>query len=260
MTKHLTDVDLILHFYGDADAAEQQRIDEHLASCPDCRHANATLRDVMTMVDGAAPVDAPPGFERVVWARLEPHLPEYRPFAWWARPAYWLPRVALGGGVAGLVIAAFLAGRITSTPPSHDSPLVAQVEPGRVLDTEVGAHLERTQMMLVELANAETTHAGVLADEQPRAADLVAANRVIRASAQQAGDAQAVDILEDLERVLLEIANAPANASSNDLSDLQSRIAKEDLLFRLRVIDSEMRQQTQDRSTGDRTRPRQPIS
>ena len=36
---------------GDADAAEQQRIDEHLASCPDCRHANATLRDVMTITE-----------------------------------------------------------------------------------------------------------------------------------------------------------------------------------------------------------------
>jgi hypothetical protein len=68
-------------------------------------------------------------------------------------------------------------------------------------------------------------------------------------------------VLEDLERVLLEIANAPADASSNDLTDLQSRITTEDLLFRLRVIASEMRQRTKtDREAGDPTLRRMPRS
>ena len=94
-----------------------------------------------------------------------------------------------------------------------------------------------------------------------RAADLVAANRVIRQSAMQSGDAQIVDILEDLERVLLEIANAPTDASSKQVTDLQSRITNEDLLFRLRVIAQEMRQrQLQDREAGDPTMRRMPRS
>ena len=76
-------------------------------------------------------------------------------------------------------------------------------------------------------------------------------NRLIRQSAEQSGDGAIVSVLEDLERVLLEIANAPADASSNELTDLQSRITTEDLLFRLRVIASEMRQRTlNDRATG----------
>jgi hypothetical protein len=161
-----------------------------------------------------------------------------------------------------LLVAAFWAGRITGTDPAGMAPAastaVAQVEPAQVLNAAVGDHLDRTQMMLVELANADTGHADVLASEQQRAADLVAANRVIRASAQQNGDAATVDILEDLERVLLEIANAPADASSNELTDLQSQITAQDLLFRLRVVAQEMRQRNQlDRATGDR---RQPIS
>jgi hypothetical protein len=60
---------------------------------------------------------------------------------------------------------------------------------------------------------------------------------------------------------LMEIANAPANASSNELTDLQSRITTEDLLFRLRVIASEMRQrQMQDREAGDPNLRRTPRS
>jgi hypothetical protein len=130
-----------------------------------------------------------------------------------------------------------------------------------VLQAAVGDHLDQTQMMLVELANADTDQADVLASEQARASDLVAVNRIIRASAEQSGDAAIVDVLEDLERVLMEIANAPANASSNDLTDLQSRITTQDLLFRLRVIASEMRQRTMnDREAGDPSLRRTPRS
>src|SRR5205085_7943424 len=106
---------------------------------------------------------------------------------------------------------------------------VAEVEPEGVLPTAVGDHLDRTQMMLVELVNADTDHADVLAGEQARATDLVAANRIMLQSALRSGDGQIVDILEDLERVLMEIANAPADASSKEITDLQSRITSDDL-------------------------------
>ena len=126
----------------------------------------------------------------------------------------------------------------------------------------MGDHLDRTQMMLIELANADTEHADVLAGEQGRAVDLVAANRLLRQSAEQNKDIVLADMLEDLERVLLEIANAPADASSNDLTDLQSRITDEDLLFRLRVIAAEMRPRTlNDREAGDRVpKKKMPVS
>jgi hypothetical protein len=131
----------------------------------------------------------------------------------------------------------------------------------RVLHAAVGDHLDRTQMMLTELVNNDVDQAGVFAGEQARASDLVAANRLIRQSASQAGDAGVADVLEDLERVLLEIANAPADVTSNQLSDLKARITAQDLLFRVRVIASEMRNRTRtDREAGDRLPQRPPIS
>jgi hypothetical protein len=197
-------------------------------------------------------VEAPPGFERIAWARLEPAL-DGNKSGW--KTFFWFPQWALAGGVAALVLAAFVAGRVsTGDPVPGNTPAMAvNIDPERVLQAEVGDHLDRTTMMLVELANAETDHADVLAGEQDRAVDLVAANRLIRQSAEQSGDVLIADVLEDLERVLMEIANAPADASSNDLTDLQSRITDEDLLFRLRVIASEMRQRTLNgREAGDR--------
>lgn len=261
MNTHLTEDELILHFYGETERGDVDRLESHLASCAECQSARNQLVRVMTLVDSASPVEAPLGFERTAWARLEPQLETNARSGW--KTFFWFPQWALAGGVAALVVAAFVAGRVTSVDPGTmpNEAVVANADPDRVLHATVGDHLDRTQMMLVELVNADTDQADVLAGEQPRAADLVAANRLLRASAQQSGDGAIVDVLDDLERVLMEIANAPAHASSNEITDLQSRITTEDLLFRLRVIASEMRQRTKtDREAGDPTLRRMPRS
>ena len=269
MINHLSEDELILHYYGETERADESRVESHLASCADCQFANQQLRRVMTLVDTAAPVEAPLGFERTAWARLEPMLgaaPVHRLVrrspegeggsAKRVSGFFWFPQFALAGGVAALVLVAFMAGRFTGGESAGVTPagtVVAGNATERVLQAAVGDHLDRTQMMLAELANADTDHADVFAAEQDRAADLVAVNRLIRQSVEQSGDAAVADVLEDLERVLLEIANSPADASSNELTDLQSRITTEDLLFRVRVIASEMRQRTlNDREAGDR--------
>jgi anti-sigma factor RsiW len=262
MINHLSEEELILHYYGETERADRSRVDSHLDECGECQHANTQLRRVLTLVETAAPVEARPGFERDVWARLEPQLDAHASSSW--RTFFWFPQWALGGGVAALVLAAFVAGRVSGGDPGGVTPApsaVAESAPNdNLLHTAVGDHLDQTQMMLAELVNNDVDQADLFAGEQERASDLVAVNRLIRQSAAQAGDAGVADVLEDLERVLLEIANAPADVTSNELSDLKSRITAQDLLFRVRVIASEMRNRTRsDREAGDRL-PQRPIS
>lgn len=262
MTNHLSEEELILHYYGETDRADETRVDAHLSECGECRAAKAQLQRVLTLVETAAPVEARPGFERDVWARLEPQLPPSRSALRWTRAVFWFPQWALAGGVAALVLVAFMAGRFTGGVPAADlveATPAAGLPGDRVLHAAVGDHLDRTQVMLTELVNTDVDQADMFAGEQERASDLVAINRLIRQSAAQSGDAGVVDVLEDLERVLLEIANAPADVTSNELSDLKARITAQDLLFRVRVIASEMRNRTRtDREAGDRLP--QPIS
>jgi hypothetical protein len=261
MITHLTDEELILLDFAEIGGAEKARVEAHLGACAECQLTQRQLRRVLTLVETTPPVAARPGFERDVWARLEPQLDGNRNR--WLQ-IFWLPQWALGAGVAALVLAAFVAGRVTGGDPAAPVPTgtaAANRSTERVLHAAVGDHLDRTQMMLAELVNADAGEADVLAGEQARASDLVSANRLIRHSATRSGDADIADVLEDLERVLLEIANAPADATSNQLSDLQSRITTEDLLFRVRVIASEMRERNRpDRETGERPAPRLPTS
>src|ERR1044072_8203664 len=115
MTTHLTDDELILHSYGEIDRADLARVDAHLASCEQCQFAKEQLARVMAMVDTASPVEAPEGFERIAWARLEPALDHNRRRTFGS--LFWFPQWALEGGVAALLVAAFWAGRISNGAP-----------------------------------------------------------------------------------------------------------------------------------------------
>src|SRR6476660_8340780 len=71
--------------------------------------------------------------------------------------------------------------------------------------------------MLVELASADDTIGAVdISLEQSRAEQLVAANRLYRQTAVSTGDARMAALLDELERVLVDIAASPAAAEGRD--------------------------------------------
>jgi len=49
-------------------------------------------------------------------------------------------------------------------------------------------------------------------------------------------------VLEELERLLLDVAHGPSRLSSEDLSALRSRIEEQGVLFKVRVIGSTLRE------------------
>lgn len=246
---HLSEEDLVLAYYRELPAAEQVDADDHLAACESCRDNRARLVETLGLVDAAAPAEPPPGFERVMWARVEAALPPRTTAPWWVMPRW----MFAGAGALGLVVVAFLAGRWSNgpTPTPTASPATAAATtaatpaadtPERILLVAAGDHFDRTQMVLAELVNADPTQPGILDAERARAADLVSTNRVIRQSATEAGDAVMAGLLDDLERVLLEVANGDGADAAAELEMVKARIESRGILFRLRVITSDVRQ------------------
>jgi hypothetical protein len=240
MTHHLTDEDLLLDFYGEGTEADRARVRTHLAECEQCRALDEELRGVLTAVDTAPITEPPSGFEREMWARIEPLLPVRR--TWRTRWDKMMPRLAVAASVGILAVAAFMAGRVWERPrvASSEPVLEGRDLNERLLRAEVEDHLERSQRVLVELVNAD--YQTPIAGDQARAADLVAAGRLYRRSAEQLGDSEIGRLLEDLERVLVEVANGPADMTPQDLTRLRQRIDDQDLVFRVRVVASEMRE------------------
>jgi hypothetical protein len=239
---HLEDDDLVLHYYGEMPDGDEARAGAHLSSCAQCQKNYAALQRVMALVDSAPAVEPGPGFERIAWARLEPALP-IRRGNWFSWFVYSPARLAFTAGVVLLIGAAFMAGRMTRTvAPAGGAVQSAETVRERILLVDLGEHLDRTQMVLVELVSADDSAASVdISMEQSRAEQLVAANRLYRQTAASTGDAAMAAILDDLERVLVDVAASPSTVSQEDLEAVRRRIASKELLFKVRVVSSQVR-------------------
>jgi hypothetical protein len=245
MATHLTEDDLVLHYYRELATAEETRVEAHLAACDGCHETYRRLQRVLALVDETT-VTAPdpaPNFERTVWAQLQPNLKPVRraPLSWFVlSPA----RLAWAAAVVLLVTGAFFAGRLMPPAPAvvtEQAVSAGQVRE-RILLIDLGDHLDRSQMVLVELVSAEGANGADISGERARAEQLVAANRIYRQTASLTGDIAIAQLLDELERVLVDVATSPEHLSAQDLLEVQQRIESRSLLFKVRVLSSEVRE------------------
>ena len=236
---HLTEDDLVLHYYGELEADAGARAAHHLDECGVCHAAFTTLQRVLATIEGAPVAEIPEGFERTVWARLQPQLD--RPRGNWLAWIVLSPtRLVWVAAVAILVVASFFAGRLTGHPPSVATQAVASGLRERVLLTALGDHLDRSQMMLVDLVSADSAGDVDLAAERGRAEELVSENRLYRQTASATGNMALASVLDDLEQVLVDVAASPDTMTRADFNEMRERIANKGLLLKVRVLSSEV--------------------
>ena len=252
--KHLTEEELIA--YREGVTAERAGIARHLADCEQCRVELERIEAVLAALD-TLPVPNPgEDYGRRVWQQIAPHLPE-KPAEWW-QSWYRPKRLGAWAAVATMLVMAFLAGRITKHEgPGNKVDNKEQIRE-RVLVVAVGEHLGRSEMMLVELSNAapldaRQKHVNISA-EQRRAQDLLDENRLYRQTALQEGDAALASVLDELERVLLDVAHSPEEVTPAQLEKIRQKIEAQGILFKVRVVGREL-QERQKAATPGATAP-----
>jgi hypothetical protein len=232
MMNHPTEEQLVLYYYGDTAAVE-----EHISGCEQCRASYQTLQRVLNSVDSFPVPERAPDYESRLWAAIEKRIDKRSrrwSFGW--RPLF------VAAAMAMVIVVAFLAGRSfrKAAPVEGADSGVRE----RVLLVAVGDHLERSEMVLVELANAGAPAAGRLdiSYEQKTAEDLLESNRLYRQTAASNGDVATSALLEELERVLLEIAHSPSEVSARQLEELRRQIEDRGILFKVKVFGSRVEQ------------------
>jgi hypothetical protein len=230
---HLGDDELVLIHYGEGDALASA----HARACADCRARLETLRRALGAVEPPPVPERSAGYGAEVWARIEPRLRGSGRGTVAVRSAYWR-RTAGFAALAAALVAAFLLGR---SFPGRPQPLSAEVRE-RILLVAVADHLERSQMVLVEIANAPADAPLDVSAQRVWADELASANRVYRLSAGRSREPGLTALLEELERVLVEVAAGPDRLAPADLRELQRRIESRGLLFKVRVIESQTRE------------------
>jgi anti-sigma factor RsiW len=264
---HPTEETLNDYLERELSPAEQVRVATHLETCADCARIVAELQQIVRDASALGPVEPP----EHLWTAIQSAVasrqstvasrqstvasPESTAQSPQPRVQSRWPRHAWALATAALVVMAFLTGRMaqhraqqsvlqqetetTAGRASADETAVRE----RVLLIAVGDHLERSQMVLVELAHAETRDELDISAERQLADDLVASNRLYRQTAQQMGQENVAGLLDELERVLVEVARGPSTVSMGQLADIQQRIEALGIVFKVKVIGSGLRQQ-----------------
>jgi hypothetical protein len=251
MPTHLNEDELVLHYYGEMSAGDGARAAAHLHDCGACHASYTKLQRVLAAVEAAPGPEIADGFERTVWARLQPELGRQRRgwISWFVlSPA----RLAWMAAIVVLIAGVFFAGRVSQrdVPASGTQATAAAVREG-VLLVDLGDHLDRSQMMLVELVSAGGDGEVDISAERARAEELVSDNRLYRQTAEATGNMALATVLDELERVLVELSASPDALSAVDLERVRQRIESRGLLFKVRVLSSEIRER---QKTGIRMR------
>jgi hypothetical protein len=251
--KHPKEEELIAYHSGEE--ADRVGIAGHVADCPECRAELERIDAVLEALNSVPVPDPGEDYGQRVWQQIAPRLPERRG-RWWSfvfggvKSVNWLTpqRWVAAGAIAALIIAAFLAGR--ATKHGDVGEVAVAVDQGkvreRVLIMAVGEHLGRSEMVLVELANAEPQGAGQkqvnISGEQRRAEDLLEENRLYRQTALEQGDTALAGVLDELERTLLDVAHSPQKPTAVQLEGMRQRIENRGILFKVRVVGKELQQ------------------
>lgn len=258
----IRDADLILYYYRDGlSAAELDAIARALAASPALRARYDALLATLSAVDAQPAPEPDAGFEQRLWQRWEQQtvagMPAGRHHAAAPRSerrerhrARARPLLRYAGAVFALAAAVgigFQLGRQPFVPrdPAGANSGVALARhddmAARVLEAYVAAHLRETEGVVLTAVNSDST--ALLAGNRELAAGLLESNRLYAQAATRAGNARLANFLQQLEPLLIELAN-PAPADPIQGSDgLRDYVDKTDLLFQLRATQARMESQ-----------------
>ena len=249
---HCSDDELLLEYYG-----EPLRPSAHINACEECGARYRELKALLDTVTLEPPArDARYGLE--VWQSIRHRLPS-RERTWFSLVT---PQWGFAAAAVLLLAVGFSAGRLWS-PAVDDPPAPQQTNVvsaasddearRRVVLMTVTDHFERSDRVLAEIMNAGEPRD--LSAEQRWASDLVAASRLYRRDVMAMNEASVAAVLEEVERVLLDIVHQPSHATAADLEEIRRRIDSAALLFKVRVMSNELQYRLEQPSPTRSTTP-----
>lgn len=124
--------------------------------------------------------------------------------------------------------------------PKPGEQFAAIPEPVRSADAETmtAMHFETSERLLLAFKNVRLDERGAAEEvgyERKRARQLVLQNMLLKREADAAGDAQISSLLENLEPILIDIANLPDRPDENTVRAIRERVERKNIVGLLRV-------------------------
>jgi hypothetical protein len=245
--------DVSLLAAGALPASEQAAVERHAASCAECAGDLAALRAALAVAAADEARDAEPPVA-VEWLRARVHA---RLDAAASAPPARGHRAAWAAGLAAAaaVVAAVVLSRPVLQPPAP-GPAIAVAEPEIAVSEEALERMERTmarertaryldeaQDVLVTVSGKpqncdRKAHHVDLADEARRSRELLA--RRARLDLDGSAALSAGPVLDDVEKVLREVASLENCARLRDVEAIHRHVERERLLMKMELMTREL--------------------
>ncbi len=234
---HYTEEELILFYYKESDHGAE--IEKHLAVCDPCHEVHDGIEKDLTAIGDLPFPETGPDYSRQVWEAIEPRL-DAKPIAVpTPRSRRWRVPMAAAASLILVVTSLWIGYR---TGIQRGGETIDQEIRRQALMTAVSMHLQSSERLLVELSNVDRKRSIDLTGPQKRAAALVSTNRLYRRTADLHGESELSTLLDELERVLLDVANAPDRITPAEFNALWSRVERSGLMIKMRLQEAEARE------------------
>jgi hypothetical protein len=241
--------------YEELNSRQQKIFEDHLSSCETCSAEYQQLSWTLKVMDHREIPVAQPEYWQNYWARLSERLPAKMPRIFWPDWRSWFPPVALPGRpaliplVAALLLVAtgIFIGRTTLLRgPGPGVPVQATVfDPSLIAEFNelASSYLERTKMVLMGLNNFDPRMDDPAALNVSRHRDLsqelLLQGRMLRNHQVTAADPRMQILIDEIERVLLQVANSSGEDPMWTVRMAQEGIDKNSILLRITLVEIE---------------------
>lgn len=240
---------LVAYYYGEAD--DPAAIEKLLREDSAARQLYEELSAVLAEVDPSEPPERSEDYPQRVWQKVQWRIQPQLRFRWWEFVT--LRQAVPAAVLAAVLIGAFFVGRYSLAPEPVREAANSEQARRQILLVAVGDHLERSQMVLIELLNAPSDGPLDVSNERREADDLLTDTRLYRATAERSGNAQIAELLDELERVLVELRHGPEQMTPEDVARLRATLEQQGTLFKIRVVNAGIQQRQQEQIRSPQT-------
>lgn len=239
--------------YGELTGEAAATFEAHLAECPRCARQFEQMQATLQMMDQREREIPPEGSDADFWDRLLPRLTE--PAVADAGPRHPLTRLSgkkwvyqLTAAAAILLLGVFI-GRfgLNNTPPPTPAEALSQPETPERLRVRAFQHLEKSKVLLLGLVNLddENLSEGSLdfTHYQKVSRQLIQESGYLKTALKDSRQQRLRQLLDDLEIVLLQIANLEAREDLTGIEIIRTGVERKGILFKINLEEIRRNQQ-----------------
>lgn len=230
--------------YQQVDSRQEYLLQEHLGSCTECQaiYEELSVANIELQESGLRNNSFDDIPERAslddLWHKLEPSLDKID-----AERYHQLPKRNLAPWAAAItaIAASVIVFFSVSTTEVNNQEALPQLVASDTVNPDLMNYLDRAQVMLMQVANTESTNGPVIPIRQSFARDMAFEASLLSGAGDIGVKAGQRKLLRDIEFLLLQVANLDESNMAEGVTLLQQYLEVNSVLFKIRLL--EMRDQ-----------------